>query len=337
MNTRAVTPDDALLRSAARRMALQIAAASAVVVLLAVVGTLLVGPLVHHARLPPGLDTAGRRDDDDQVLLTTLLVASVLGVAIAGLVGFLVARRAVAPVGQALALQRRFVADASHELRTPLTVLQTRAQLLARRLSADDPARPTVDLLVADARVLGEIVEELLASAQLTADPRHGELVDLAELVTTVAASMGVLADTSGVTLVTDIAPAAIVIGTPTALRRALSALVDNALGHTPPGGTVCLGAATVGTRVRLWVQDDGEGPSGEDPAVLTERFARGTRETTGPGGRRFGLGLALVDEVARAHRGTFRLDAVPTGGAVATLDLPAEGSPISSWRSARG
>lgn len=321
MNTRAMTSDDVMLRSAARRMAWQIAAASAVVVLLAVLGTLILGPLVHHARVPALATGPRTRDEDDAVLFTTLLIAGVLGVLIAGIVGFVAARRAVAPVGQALALQRRFVADASHELRTPLTVLQTRAQLLARRLSADDPARPTVDLLVADARVLGEIVEELLESAQLTADPRHGELVDLSDLVTNVASSMGVLAEQTGVRLVTEITGPAVVLGSRTALRRALSALVDNALGHA--GTTVRLGAATVDDRVRLWVQDDGEGPGENDLTLLTERFSRGTRRSTGPGGRRFGLGLALVDEVARAHRGTFHLRAAPTGGAIAVLELP--------------
>lgn len=318
------TLDDALLRRAARRMGLQIAAAGAVVVLLVVVGALLIGPLVRHARIPDAANLPGHRDDD-QVLFTTLLVAGALGVVVAGVVGFLIARRAVAPIGQALALQRRFVADASHELRTPLTVLQTRAQLLARRLSVDDPSRPTIDLLVADARVLGEIVEELLESAQLTADPRRGEPVDLAALVASVVTSMTTLAQTAGIGLVTDLAAPTWVAGSRTALRRALTALVDNALGHTPPGGTVCLGAGPAGSRIRLWVQDDGEGPASQDTALLTERFARGTRQSTGPGGRRFGLGLALVDEVARAHGGTFRLAAVPTGGALATLDLPAQ------------
>lgn len=324
MNSPTGTPDDALLRRAARRMALQIAAAGAVVVLLAVVGTLFLGPLVHHARVPNAADIPGRREDDDEVLFTTLLVAGVLGVVLAGVVGFLVARRAVAPIGQALALQRRFVADASHELRTPLTVLQTRAQLLARKMSADDPSRPTIELLVSDARVLGEIVEELLESAQLTADRRHGEPVDLAGLVTAVAASMTALAGTAGITLTTDLAGPTWVTGSPTALRRALTALADNALGHTPPGGTVRLGTSPAGPRILLWVQDDGEGPAAGDSNLLTERFARGTPDIAGPGGRRFGLGLALVDEVARAHGGNFRLAAVPAGGALATLDLPA-------------
>ena len=61
-----------------------------------------------------------------------------IGILVAGLVGFLAARPAVAPLEKALALRTRFVADAGHELRAPLAVLHTRAQLLARRLPPAD-------------------------------------------------------------------------------------------------------------------------------------------------------------------------------------------------------
>lgn len=317
-----LSADDTLLRSAARRMALQVTGASAAVVLLAICAALWLGPLLHRFRESGREEPRG--DGDGPILLTTLVVAGVVGVMIAGIVGFLVARRAVAPLGRALALQRRFVADASHELRTPLTVLQTRAQLLARRMSPGDPARPTVEELVADTRVLGEIVAELLASAQLSADPQQGELVELTALTGDVVRAMGQLADRAGITLTTHPAGTVTVIGSRTALRRAVTALVDNALGHTPAGGTVQVDAVLVDGRARITVTDDGEGLGSADPADLTGRFARGTRAVEGPGGRRFGLGLALVDEVARSHRGTLQLSPGATGGVRAALDFPA-------------
>ena len=151
----------------------------------------------------------------------------------------------MAPLGEALALQRRFVADAGHELRTPLTVLHTRAQLLARRLSPADPARPVVDQLLDDSRVLGEIVDEMLESAALGGDPRRGEPLSSAELVQEAAASMQVLADAArslaaGVRRLASVQ----VRGSRTALRRALTALVDNALSHTPAGGNVVIAAS---------------------------------------------------------------------------------------------
>lgn len=312
-------PDRALLRRATTRMAWQLAAASAIVVLLAGLATLLISPLVrdHRGARPIGPD----RDDD--ILRDLLLIAAVVGVVIAGVVGFLIARRAVAPLGEALARQRRFVADAGHELRTPLTVMYTRAQLIARRMAPDDPSLPAMRQLLDDSRVLREIVDELLASAALTGDPSAGEPVPLWPLLTEIAASLDDLARQAGVTMRVDAPADLVVVGAPVALRRAVSALVDNALGHTPPGGTVALTAAADGQGITVSVTDTGEGFGDQDPQELTRRFARGARAADGPGGRRFGLGLALVREVAVAHGGELVLMPAPTGGARAELRLP--------------
>ena len=313
-------PDRQLLRSATRRMAWQLAAASAVVVVLAALATLALSPVLGHGR--GGHE--GGPDRDDDILRTTLLVAGTIGVAIAGLAGLFIARRAVAPLGEALARQRRFVADAGHELRTPLTVMHTRAQLIARRMPPDDPALPAMRQLLDDSRTLGEIVDELLASAQLSADPARGEPVDVRDLLSEVARSMTVLADQRAVTLLVSAPDDTRVNGSRTALRRALAALVDNAIGHTPAGGTIDLAAQVTGDRVLLSVTDTGEGLAGADPDELTRRFARGPRSPDGPGGRRFGLGLALVREVATAHGGTLRLGPGPAGGVRAEIEVPA-------------
>ncbi len=302
-------------------MAWQLAAASAVVVVVAALATLALSPVLGHGRG----DHPGGPDHDDDVLRTTLLVAGGIGVVIAGVVGLLIARRAVAPLGEALARQRLFIADAGHELRTPLTVMHTRAQLIARRMPPDDPAQPAMRQLLDDSRMLGEIVDELLASAQLTADPARGEQVAVGELLQQVVDSLTVLADQRDVRLVR--VPGEVwVNGSRTALRRAVTALVDNAVAHTPPGGVVQLEAVAADHRVVVSVTDTGEGFGGSDPEELTRRFAHGPRPAHGPGGRRFGLGLALVREVAVAHGGTLRLRPGPSGGVRAEIELPAAG-----------
>ncbi len=305
-------------------MAWQISIACVTVVVVVAALTFVVGPLLH----PGNPADAATGDDDDALLRDGLLVAGSIGILVAGLIGFLAARRAVAPLREALALQRRFVADAGHELRTPLAVLHTRAQLLARRLPTTDPARPLADQLLADSRVLGEIVDEMLLSAQLGTDPTTGELLDPDELANDIVTSMSVLAAEAGVTLSVLARSGRLVRGSRAALRRALSALVDNALAHTAPGGHVTvITAQDAHGLVLLTVSDDGEGLAGQDPERLTERFARG-RTVVGPGaGRRFGLGLSLAREVAAAHGGTLTQTGTPPPGVRVTIRLPAADS----------
>ena len=79
-------------------------------------------------------------------LLLSLGIAELAGIVASIAVVSLLTRRSIRPLAEALALQRRFVADASHELRAPLTVLHTRVQLLARRFEGGDAEQTTIAL-----------------------------------------------------------------------------------------------------------------------------------------------------------------------------------------------
>ncbi|WP_319460527.1 HAMP domain-containing sensor histidine kinase [Micromonospora sp. RTP1Z1] len=255
-------------------------------------------------------------------LAVALLLAELAGLAGALVAAALLARRAVAPLATALTLQRRFVADASHELRTPLTALHTRAQLLARRARTRPAEALTsqLDQLVADTRALGEVVEDLLVSAAAEHQPLPDTVVDLAEVAREVVASMTDHARSREVELLVAAPDPAPVRGARTALRRALTALVDNAVGHVPAGGRVRVSVDRQDGRVAAAVADDGVGLDPAEADRLFDRFSHG-----GSGaGRRFGLGLALVQHVARAHRGAVEVAGAPGQGATFTLVLPA-------------
>ena len=235
----------------------------------------------------------------------------------------MIGRRAVRPLAEALTLQRRFVTDASHELRTPLTVIRTRAQLLRRRLDRTEPQEHEreLDQLVEDTSALGEVVSDLLLSAQLRSDAVAGEPVDAAALGESLVRSLRPYADESGTELATEVAPGDwTVVGAPAALRRALGALLDNAIGHTP-GGRVVVTVGGDHAWVRIGVQDNGEGFDPAERAILTDRFSRGASAGGHP--RRFGLGLALVDEVVHAHGGRLDIQGALGEGAEFTMVLP--------------
>jgi two-component system, OmpR family, sensor kinase len=258
-------------------------------------------------------------------LLKSLGMASAVGLVLAMVIGWLIARRAIRPLGLAMDRQQRFIADASHELRTPLTQVHTRAQLLQRALRDIDDRPDLVedaDRLVRNTRQLGEIVEEMLTSAQLRSEPYSFGPIDLAEIADQVVDAEQTRALDLGVSLTVDRDEGPHVVrGSLTALRRVLNSLTDNALGHTSAGGHVTIELRSVANGpIICVVRDDGVGFAPVEADRIFERFARGGQGA----GRRFGLGLALVREVVQAHDGTITAAGVAGSGAAFTVTLPA-------------
>jgi signal transduction histidine kinase len=254
-------------------------------------------------------------------LLESSLITGAVGLLIAAVVGVWLGRRAVAPLANALALQRRFVADASHELRTPLTLLSTRAQLIRRALAplADvGTVRQDVDRLVTDTAQLTEVLNDLLVAA----DPREApadQVVVLADLVDDAIESARPAAERLGVSLAwASDDERSMVLGSPTSLRRAVTALLDNAIRHAT--GSVCVTVAASGGDAVVDVRDDGPGVAPDVMVSMFDRFATASSEHRPDATRRYGLGLALVNEVAAHHGGS--VSVVDTGRRGATLRL---------------
>ncbi len=265
-------------------------------------------------------------EEERERIVSSLLAAGGVGVLLALLVSAWLARRAVSPLTETVAMQRRFVADASHELRTPLTLLSTRVQLLARRARQRGVPPRDEDLagVLADTRVLTDILDDLLVAADTRASaPR--EAVDVGGLAEEVVDAARASAERDGVDLVLRVDGRPVVHGVPTSLRRAMTALVDNAVEHAR--GCVEVQVERHRRHVRVLVMDDGPGIPSEVAPRLFERFTSMRDETpTHEGRRHYGIGLALVADVAAAHHGSVsaedRRDG--TSGAVLVLTLSA-------------
>ena len=326
--------DEAALRRAALRVGLQIAAAVAVVVVLLLAGAAAflwaksqpAEVLAHLARSEPQvvLDIAD--------VLGILVVGGVAGIVLGGVVGVLSARRAVRPLGEALALQRRFVQDASHELRTPLAVLDTRIQLAQKRLGPGSEAAPVLAELRADSASLAAVIEDLLGSIAGHGPDTPESPTDLAALALEVVADFTVLATERKVTLEKQLASGPVAVPVASApLRRVIVALLDNALKYTPEGGRVTVGVRSApgagrGGMALLTVADTGPGIEGPTPERVFERFARSG--AAGLAARRsYGIGLALVREIAVRNGGSVRIAETGAGGTTMEVALPSAGS----------
>jgi len=268
-------------------------------------------------------------------VIIALALAGVPAIAGAVLAAWWMSRRAMRPLAEALALQRRFVADAGHELRTPLTLLSTRAQILQRSLGAaphgeqpagspvraPDTVREGLDEIVSDAKALTGILEDLLISA----DPRQDAeriTLDLARVADEVAAGARAEAGERGIVIERTGDVGVTVSGVRVSLARLTLALVSNALDHAR--SSIKIAVSNHGKEAWLEVRDDGPGfPAGAAERVF-ERFASARpAEAGGSGERHYGLGLALVAEVAHRHDGSVAVVDTAGDGGLVRVRLP--------------
>jgi signal transduction histidine kinase len=214
--------------------------------------------------------------------------------------------------------QRRFVDDAGHELRTPLTIVRGHLELLE-----DDPAerRATLELVLDELDRMARLVNDMLTLARWE---RHDFLttapVDVAALTDDVLAKAEALGNRRWLL---DARATGTVVADRQRVTQALVQLAQNAVQHTEEGDEIGLGTFVGGGETRLWVRDTGPGiPFDEQERV----FARFYRSTVGRGSDGAGLGLSIVQAIARAHSGRLELASVPGSGATFTVVLPLGG-----------
>ena len=217
-------------------------------------------------------------------------------------------------------LRRTLTADVAHELRTPVTILTAQCEAM---LDGVTPASPEqLSSLHDEALRLGRVIEDLetLASAEAAGLRLDRTPVDLAAVVDRAAALVRPQFEAAGVELETTAAPA-VVDGDELRLTQIVRNLLANALKFTPAGGRVEVRVAPRGGGVALTVSDTGIGIAAADLGHVFERYWRGEngRSTSGSG-----IGLAVVDELVRAHGGEVSVASEPRQGTVFTVELPA-------------
>ncbi len=225
--------------------------------------------------------------------------------------------------------QRRFLDNAAHQLRTPLTGIQAQLELMC--VSEEDPARRLRLTRILDgARRLGYTTHQLLtlARADESANPRWDfEDVELTTIVEAVIADSLAAAEDAGIDLGAE-PEGATVRGIGWLLTEAVKALTNNALEHTPAGGSVTLRCGIERGAAFLEVVDTGVGIPAHERERVLERFFRASNAR----GSGSGLGLAIVKEVSDLHGGVVTIAAGP--GAVGTrirMELPAVAAPAVS------
>ncbi|GAA2577203.1 ATP-binding protein [Dactylosporangium fulvum] len=225
---------------------------------------------------------------------------------------------------ESITAQRQFVANASHELRTPLTVQRTLLQLtLADPDATADTLRSTCHELLALGQQQEHLINALLTLATGYQGIDHRERFDLADLTRNVVLDHRLQAQDRGIDVRTTLTPTA-VTGDARLAASLVTNLVDNALRHNIPGGTVEITTTAPG---RLTVSNTGTEIPPAEISRMFQPFQRlGTDRTNQTSGH--GLGLAIVAAIAQAHGAPLAAHARPDGGLQITVDFPPTQSP---------
>jgi two-component system, OmpR family, sensor kinase len=222
-------------------------------------------------------------------------------------------------------LRRELIANVSHDLRTPLASLQGYLDTLLLKEGQLTPVeqRRFIEIASKHSERLGKLVEELFELAKLDSQttPIKVESFSMAELVQDVVQKFQLRAQQNGVALEAGVrADLPLVRGDIALMERVLENLIDNAIRHTPAGGSVTVSLVPENGRFAVQVADTGHGISEEHLPHIFDRFYRAPEASARSGGA--GLGLAIAKRILELHGSTLSADSVLDRGTTFTFEL---------------
>ena len=236
----------------------------------------------------------------------------------------------LARLDNAFSTQKQFSANAAHELRTPLAVLQTNLEVFEKKQEPEMVEyRQLFTMIKEQTARLSQLVGTLLDMTNLKSVPRTDQ-VTLEELVDEVFCDLDPVAEKAGISIHfnnsanqdshTD------VTGSYVLLYRAVYNLVENAIKYNRPNGSVTVSVKEKNSQVMILVKDTGIDISPENQKKIFDPFFRVDKSRSRAMGGA-GLGLALVDSIAREHGGSVKVLESNEKGSIIALMLPVSSS----------
>lgn len=219
-------------------------------------------------------------------------------------------------------LQNEFIASVSHELRTPLTAIKGWSETLkSGEIQDTETLSKGLDVISNEADRLSGMVEDLLDFSRWQQDSTISqfEKLDLFAEVEETVFLFRERAAKENIKLICvtqeELPP---INGDRRRLRQVFSNILDNAIKYSKKGGTVRVDTAHIADSVQLVISDDGIGISPKDLPNVKRKFYRANNHTSGSG-----IGLAVADEIIKAHGGSLEIESVLNRGTVITVTIP--------------
>jgi two-component system sensor histidine kinase ResE len=223
-------------------------------------------------------------------------------------------------------MRKDFIANVSHELRTPISMLQGYSEAIVDDIAESQEEKKEMAKVIYDESLrMGRLVNELLDLARMEAGHLQltVESVDLTTFMNRIIHKFQGLAKDNGIQLSVDMVEEIAKISfDPDRIEQVLTNLIDNAIRHTPTGGSVQLRVSPDDKGILVEVTDSGSGIPEEDLPFVFERFYKADKaRTRGRAGT--GLGLAIVKNIIDAHRGHISVQSKLGQGTTFSFLLP--------------
>jgi signal transduction histidine kinase len=225
--------------------------------------------------------------------------------------------------------RRELISAVSHDLRTPLATTRAMVEALADGVVTEraDVTR-YLGLILREIQHLSRLIDDLFELSQIDSGTLrlHCSVVDLVQLVGDTVAAYQAPANERDIHLQHALDGPAPISADPERLQRVLRNLLDNALRHTPPGGTIAIATSTTPSEVNVTVSDSGPGVDESDLERIFDSFYRVERSRRREEGATSGagLGLAIARGLVQAHHGRIWAERSAIGGMSVVISLPA-------------
>ncbi len=243
-------------------------------------------------------------------------------------------------VGKAHQMERDFIANVSHDLKTPLTSIVGFSQAILDGAAKDEPAfRQAAAIINSEAQGLNRLVGRLVSLSRLESGLTQIELrlIDLRPLLGQTVLVLQPQAENAGVELTCRLdQESRSVLGDADRLKEAISNLAENAIKYTPAGGKVYIELRQGKATIEIIVRDTGRGIPKHDLPRVMERFYQVDKARSTATDKSVGLGLAIANEIIRAHQGRIEIESTEMVGTIVTVTLPTAETPSPNARRQR-
>lgn len=254
-----------------------------------------------------------------------VMTLSLIVIAVTIAAGYIVGRIVLAPTRSALESQKQFIANVAHELRTPLSNIKTNTEVALLDPDTREVTRKVFASTVEELDRISDILNNLLSlSASVRPERMRFRDEDLGPIIENSMRKLRELWEPKHLEMTARMSERRLVWGNAAALDQVVTNILKNAIMYTPRGGHIAITLEPVQPDfMELTVRDSGIGIARKDLFRIFEPFYRAERSRTRAKGGT-GLGLPIVSELVRIHRGKITVRSIEGHGTIVTVLLPA-------------